>query len=308
MADHFTKWPDCYDFDSMAKRVMEFQRGQKMTKENGSLIMWEDYLYLLREIQILQKRADANDDTVGIVDVAYNAAHDKLEERINKLEEYVNAHKALPSWDLHPLYETVKKLEEHHTRQIDENRKISRCVDEIDDNYITILGNAERRIENFEYHKNEFNAFGAVIAEKIDQYQEFHKDHYANHEQLKKEMQLIVQAQDNQCDEIAEMQQIAHSHLEENAWRSASIEPLAIVKEIAVETATRLGKKMDGIMQECLDKKTVNLTFEEAVEAIKNHKSIRRMSWSNNDYHLRPCFHGEAISWDDIIATDWMII
>jgi hypothetical protein len=112
------------------------------------------------------------------------------------------------------LIDLESKGNERHSRQVDENRKISRRVDELSELFNGMKCSliwAEKHIHDIngwqnnhekegQEYGNEFEKRDTDLISKIDHQQRMYEDHYRNHESLKTEFQLIVQAHDNMAD------------------------------------------------------------------------------------------------------------
>lgn len=125
--------------------------------------------------------------------------------------------------------------------------------------------------------------------ERIVKHFVMHQDHYANHEQLKKEFQLLVQGQDRQCEQIDTLQKLASE---------LNTALLDVECEVGIE---ELSKSDQAI-------KTKGLTFAEAIEAMKQEKYVTRSCWKK--FRIAKGFdtNTTALSWEDAIATDWEIV
>ncbi len=140
----------------------------------------------------------------------------------------------------------MTKNNERHTRQVDENRKISRRVDELDqqrggheariyhlenkledkiqtalkDHEIGLLSHHDswlRMIERLD--KLEQAVHQPLHDNPLHHMQSMHKDHYANYEHMKKELQLVVQAQDSLYERMDEYEKME--------WTSTPLNNLA---------------------------------------------------------------------------------
>lgn len=96
------------------------------------------------------------------------------------------------------LIDRIEKLETHRIHQLEENKLLSKRVDEIIecdfgeqlDGLSEKLDNLIDRIDRMVQNSGEYR----------NKNESMHKDHYTNNEQVKKEFQFIVQAQDSMAD------------------------------------------------------------------------------------------------------------
>jgi hypothetical protein len=90
---------------------------------------------------------------------------------------------------------------------------------------------------------------------------------------------------------------------------------ILLVKMNNLDLAMTLAKDFDKTIaayaenfkdfDELMKQKTTGLTFEEAIVAFKNHKSIYRNGWECSINYLDKTIH---LNIDDLLATDWEII
>lgn len=202
-----------------------------------------------------------------------------------------------------PLVQDVNQrlfaLEQHKQYQIEENRKISRRVDELEEKYLAM-----------------------------------HKDHYANHQQLKKELQLVVQSQDSmteqleklECKQEAQSQTVNVNLLDrikalESSGNYNKDYGLDLHAELIklMESHLLLQTKVKALEDEQPEtcQVVVGKGFSEAWLAMLNGAKIKRENWNSDVfiYHTKGIINitswdndDNVISADDLNATDWIVI
>jgi len=171
-----------------------------------------------------------------------------------------------------------------------------------------------------------------AIIEKIEDLQEIyprydglHKEHYDNHDQLKKEMQLIVQGQDTQCVQIDKIERkleilenilgVIHypngtfsmSTPEKETSKDAISKATSMdtrpyydrIAELAGDMHKARGEGMRDVNAVAIGVSTCGggaagggpctiggLTFNQALEHMKCGRRVRREAWPNADYWI----------------------
>ena len=223
-----------------------------------------------------------------------------LDERVEKLEKSSEERAHLINYASYlALADRIEKLEFHHNMQIDENRKMSRRVDEME----SIM---QARYCLQETKEKEMSEFLSDYQKRILAIEDFIGQNY------KVDMEKISRRVDDLESKVNGMNSVSkieYCHTYPQSQSDAAWSQTLMEKDKEIERLTDMLHR------------TIGLTFSEALEAMKEGKKVKRDSWENKDIYsfLRDgkLFQGLKGFWDerfviyndqDILATDWRVV
>lgn len=173
------------NYDQLNKKIEYIDKYLEDIEKEGPFLNYDNLRYLISERDLLDARISKIEDRLREIDGWIGKQYcilsrDELTERILKLEKDNNTifnsqtdiAQSVGTWNvLHTdMYKKIEKLEQHKNYQIDENRKLSRCMEEINEKLASLDTNSNMTSKDARkpYQCPACDGFGFQYIKKMD--------------------------------------------------------------------------------------------------------------------------------------------